>query len=80
MAELIKCEFPDTPFSFDLDHDDNNHYKGINNNTIMEKSHEISWLMYELNDDKLTAYFDTLEHKPINDFIGYSGRIRPAIA
>jgi len=37
MAELIKNEFPKTPLSFDLEHEDNNYYKGINYNMTMEK-------------------------------------------
>ena len=37
MAELIKNEFPETPLSFDLEHEDNNYYKGINYNIIMER-------------------------------------------
>ena len=37
MAELIKSEFPETPLSFDLEHEDNNYYKGINYNIIMER-------------------------------------------
>jgi len=37
MAELIKKEFPDTPLSLDLEHEDNNYYKGINYNISMEK-------------------------------------------
>ena len=37
MAELIKNEFPETPLSFDLEHEENNYYKGINYNITMEK-------------------------------------------
>ena len=37
MAEFIKNEFPETPLSFDLAHEDNNYYKGINYNICMEK-------------------------------------------
>ena len=37
MVELIKKEFPDTPLSLDLEHEDNNYYKGINYNISMEK-------------------------------------------
>ena len=37
MAELIQNEFPETHLSFDLEHECNNYYKGINYNIIMEK-------------------------------------------
>ncbi|MCL2517461.1 MAG: hypothetical protein FWF15_02745 [Oscillospiraceae bacterium] len=37
MTELVKNEFPDVPVSFDLEHEDNNYYKGINFNIHMEK-------------------------------------------
>jgi len=37
MAEVIKIEFPDAPTSFAFENEDNNYYKGINFNIIMEK-------------------------------------------
>jgi len=37
MAELVKTELPGARISFDLDHDDNNYYKGINYKIYMEK-------------------------------------------
>jgi hypothetical protein len=37
MEELIRDEFPETPLSFDLEHEDNNYYKGISYNIIMER-------------------------------------------
>ena len=37
MAELVKNELPDVPLAFDLEHSDNNYYKGINYNINMEK-------------------------------------------
>ncbi|MCC0637648.1 MULTISPECIES: hypothetical protein [unclassified Clostridioides] len=40
MSELIQTELPDTPFDFDLDHEDNNYYKGINFKIYMEKDGE----------------------------------------
>lgn len=41
MTELIKSEFPDIPISFDLEHEDNNYYKGINFKIFMEKDGEL---------------------------------------
>ena len=40
MSELIQAEFPDTPFDFDLEHEDNNYYKGINFKIYMGKDGE----------------------------------------
>ena len=37
MAELIRNELPDIPLSFDMKHEDNNYYKGINFIINMEK-------------------------------------------
>ena len=37
MADLVKNELPDVPLSFDLEHEDNNYYKGLNYNINMEK-------------------------------------------
>ena len=39
-AELIQSELPDVPLSFDLEHMDNNYYKGINFKMYMEKDDE----------------------------------------
>ena len=33
------------------------------------KSRGVLWLMYELKNNGLTAYYDSLEHKPVRDFI-----------
>jgi len=33
------------------------------------KSHDVSWLMYELINNEILAYYDSVEHKPINEFI-----------
>ena len=33
------------------------------------KYHGVSWLMYELKDHELLSYYDSLEHKPILDFV-----------
>ena len=38
MAELIQNEFPETRLSFELEHECNNYYQGINYNIIMEKN------------------------------------------
>ncbi|MCL2564658.1 MAG: hypothetical protein FWE24_02460 [Defluviitaleaceae bacterium] len=40
MTELVKIELPDVPISFDLEHEDNNYYKGINFKLYMEKENE----------------------------------------
>ena len=37
IAELIKSEFSDTPLSLNLEHEDNNYYKGIGYTIYMEK-------------------------------------------
>jgi len=31
-------------------------------------AHGVSWLMYELKDNELIAYYESLEHKPLYDF------------
>lgn len=41
MTELIQNELPEVPISFDLEHEDNNYYKGINFKLYMEKDSEI---------------------------------------
>lgn len=33
------------------------------------KSHDVPFLMYEYKDNELIAYYETLEHEPISDFI-----------
>jgi len=40
MTDLVKNELPDIPISFDLEHEDNNYYKGINFKLYMEKENE----------------------------------------
>lgn len=40
MTELIQSELPEVPLSFDLEHEDNNYYKGINFKLYMEKDNE----------------------------------------
>ena len=40
MTELVKNELPDVPISFDLEHEDNNYYKGINFNLYMDRDNE----------------------------------------
>jgi len=40
MTELVKSELPDVPVSFDLEHEDNHYYKGINFKLCMEKENE----------------------------------------
>ena len=37
MTELVRSELPDVPISFDLAHEDNHYYKGINFKLYMEK-------------------------------------------
>ena len=37
MTELVRSELPDVPISFDLTHEDNHYYKGINFKLYMEK-------------------------------------------
>lgn len=41
ITELIKSELSDVPISFDLDHKDNNYYKGINFKLYVEKDSEL---------------------------------------
>ncbi len=41
MAEFIKCELKEIPISFDVDHTDNNYYKGINFKIYVERDGEI---------------------------------------
>ena len=33
------------------------------------KAHGVSWLMYELKNNELVSYYDSLEHRPIYEFI-----------
>jgi hypothetical protein len=40
MTELIQSELPEVPLSFDLEHEDNNYYKGINFKLYIEKDNE----------------------------------------
>ena len=40
MTALVSSELPDIPISFDVDHEDNNYYKGINFKLYMEKGDE----------------------------------------
>ncbi|MGE4354124.1 MAG: hypothetical protein AB7D36_08580 [Oscillospiraceae bacterium] len=40
MVELVESALPEVPLSFDLEHEDNNYYKGINFKLHMEKDHE----------------------------------------
>lgn len=40
MAELIRSELPDVPLSFDLAHEDNQYYKGINFKLYLKKGSE----------------------------------------
>jgi histidyl-tRNA synthetase len=40
MAELMRSALPEVPLSFDLEHEDNNYYKGINFKLYMEKGSE----------------------------------------
>jgi len=40
MAQLFKNELPDVSFSFDLDHEDNNYYKGVNFQLFMDNGNE----------------------------------------
>jgi len=61
MTELIKNELPDVPISFDLEHEDNNYYKGINFKLYMEKEGEkieigdggfVDWIQKMANNKK----------------------------
>lgn len=40
MTERMQRELPDVPLSFDLEHEDNNYYKGINFKLYIEKNNE----------------------------------------
>jgi hypothetical protein len=40
MTELIQSELPEVPLFFDLEHEDNNYYKGINYKIYIEKDNE----------------------------------------
>jgi len=40
MTQLFANELPDIPISFDLDHEDNNYYKGVNFQLFMENENE----------------------------------------
>ena len=61
MTDLIKTELPDVPISFDLEHEDNNYYKGINFKLYMEKENEkieigdggfVDWIHKMVNNKK----------------------------
>ena len=61
MAELVKNEFPDVPLSFDLNHTDNNYYKGINYTMYMERDNNkieigdggfVDWMQKKTNNKK----------------------------
>jgi histidyl-tRNA synthetase len=61
LAELVKTEFPDVPVSYDLKNNDNNYYKGINYNIIMEKDNQkieigdggfVDWIQMMTNNKK----------------------------
>ena len=41
----------------------------VKNAVSILKLFSVSWLMYELCDNELIAYYDSLRHKPINDFV-----------
>lgn len=41
MTELIQSGLPEVPLSFDLEHEDNHYYQGINFKLYVEKEHEI---------------------------------------
>ncbi len=40
MAELVRNELPEVPLSFDLEHEDNNYYKGLNFKLYIETGRE----------------------------------------
>jgi hypothetical protein len=40
MVELVRSELPEVPLSFDLEHEDNNYYQGLNFKLYMEKGNE----------------------------------------
>ena len=61
IAELIKTILPDVPLSCDLEHEDNNYYKGINYKIYMEKDNDkieigdggfVDWIQKMLNNKK----------------------------
>ena len=61
MTELVKNELPDVPVSFDLEHEDNHYYKGINFKLFMEKENEkieigdsgfVDWIQRMTNNKK----------------------------
>ncbi|MCL2045563.1 MAG: hypothetical protein FWG88_04180 [Oscillospiraceae bacterium] len=61
MAELVKTALPDVPLSYDLDHEDNNYYKGINYKMYVEKDDEkteigdggfVDWIAKLVNNKK----------------------------
>jgi len=61
MEELINNELPDVPFTFDLDNEDNNYYKGINFTILMEKENRkieigdggfVDWIQRMTNNKK----------------------------
>lgn len=41
IAEFVRSELPEVPLSFDLAHEDNNYYKGMNFKLYMEKESEL---------------------------------------
>ena len=41
----------------------------VKNIVVTLKSHDVSCLMYELSDNELISYYESLEHKPIYDFV-----------
>ncbi len=40
MTELVQSELPEVPLSFDLEHENNNYYKGVNFKLYVEKDNE----------------------------------------
>ena len=59
---------------YDLKHKNYNKIFYLASETVKKmfpilKFHGVSWLMYELKDNELLAYYDSLEHKPIKEFI-----------
>ena len=61
MTKLIKSKFPDVPLSYDLEHTENNYYKGINYKIYMDKQGEkieigdggfVDWIQQMTNNKK----------------------------
>ena len=61
MAQLVESALPDVPLSFDLEHEDNNYYKGINYKMYVEKDDEkteigdggfVDWISKMVNNKK----------------------------